>query len=77
MANSFKSFYLEDIEKIINRVALANMMTPAIVMKMGGEQLTLTELSSHNSLVAMHNEGVREMADRLIEALREDGETDG
>ena len=77
MANSFKSFYLEDIEKIVNRVALANMMTPASVMKLGGEQLTQTELSSHNSLVAMHNEGVREMADRLIEALREDGETDG
>ena len=77
MSNQYKSFYFNDILNKIDHVALDAMMVPAVVMKMNGEPMTLAELSAHNSLIAMHNEGVREMANRLKDKLVEDEDNDG
>ena len=76
MANEYKSLYLKDVLHVIDHVAVESMMTPAIVMKVNGENMTLAELSAHNSLVAMHNEGVRELANRLKDKLTEEESDD-
>ena len=77
MKSPYTQITLQDALHIIDNVALDAMMTPAIVMKMNGEPMTLAELSAHNSLIAMHNEGVREMANRLKDKLAEDEDNDG
>lgn len=76
MANEYKSFYLKDVEDIIDRVAVDIMMVPVFSEKKSdGTLATLSEISAHNSLIAMHNEGIREMAKMLKDALR--GDEDG
>ena len=65
------SFYLIDLENIIDRVALDSMMIPVLEHKKpDGTAATLAEVSSYNSLIAMNNEGVRDFAARLKEELR-------
>lgn len=75
MANQYKSFYLHDLLDLIDHVAVDIMMVPCFSGKFNGETMTLAEISNHNSLIAMHNEGVRELARMLKEKLSED-ETD-
>ena len=75
MANQYKSFYLNDIEATIDQVAVDIMMVPSFSeKKQDGTFATLTELANHNSMIAMHNEGVREMAKMLKFVLRGDKE---
>lgn len=76
MANDYKSIYLKELLPIIDKVAVDAMMTPCVVMKMNGESMTLAEISNHNSLIAMHNEGIREMALRLKEELMKEDDDD-
>ena len=76
MANDYKSIYLKELLPVIDKVAVDAMMTPCVVMKMNGESMTLAEISNHNSLVAMHNEGVRELANRLKDKLTEEESDD-
>lgn len=78
MASNYKSFYLSDIETIIDRVAMDIMMVPVFSEKKpDGTLATPTEISIHNGQIAMHNEGVREMAKMLKAALHEEAEDDG
>ena len=58
---------------LIDAVTLDCMMTPSFAMKkLDGTVASLTEMSHYNTLVSMHNEGVREMGRRLKEKLLED-----
>ena len=73
MANEYKSIYLKDMIPLIDAVTLDCMMTPALTMKkLDGTVASLTEMSHYNTLVSMHNKGVREMGRRLKEKLLED-----
>ena len=76
MANEYKSFYLKDIEDIIDHAAMFTMQMPIFRQdkKLDGTLMTLIEMSNHNSLVAVHNEGVRELAMMLKRVLRGDEE---
>ena len=77
MANQYKSFYLSDIVSTIDRVAVESLMCPCLENKKAdGTQMTLVEVSSYNSLVAWHNEGVRELANQLKEALTKEENDD-
>ena len=77
MANQYKSFYLSDIVSVIDRVAVDIMMVPVFSEKKpDGTLATLTEISNHNSLIAMHNEGVREMAKMLKDELTKEADGD-
>lgn len=73
MSNGYTSIILKDLVPLIEEVALDAMMTPGFEgLKIHGEKMTMAELSHHNSLVAMHNEGVREMALILVRKLTEE-----
>ena len=80
MDNDYKSYYLKDLIPIINDVALDCMMTPLFGIKMcksDGTSMTLAEFSNHNSLVSIHNEGVKELASRLKDRLLDEEDEDG
>ena len=65
--------------ELIDREALDILMVPAFsVKKPNGEMSTITEVAAHNSLISMHNEGVRELAKILKADLvkAEDGDPD-
>lgn len=73
MNNPYKSYNLKDLVPIIDRVAMDNMLTPAFAQKKpDGMVATLAEVSNHNSLAAMFNDGIRTMALRLEEELDDD-----
>lgn len=77
MANEYKSFYLKDILNRIDEVAVDIMMVPCFSEKKpDGTLATLAEVSNHNSLIAMHNEGIREMAKMLKARLAQEDEND-
>ena len=76
MANEYKSLYLKDVLTTIDEVAVDTMMVPCFSAKFNGETMTLAEISNHNSLVAMHNEGIREMAKMLKIKLCEEDKDD-
>ena len=70
MASEYRQIYIKDLIPIIEDMAIEIMMTPSFSgLKADKTDMTLAEISAHNSLVSMHNEGVREMARMLIEAL--------
>ena len=71
MADEYKSFYLKDLVQIINAAALECMMTPSFgnLKKIDGTSMSLAEISNYNSLIGIHNEGVRELAERLKGSL--------
>ena len=62
----------EELAALINRVAMRCMMTPATIAqkKLNGEMMTIPEMNAYNSAVSLHNEGVKEMAERLKDALK-------
>ena len=73
MSNGYTSIILKDLVPLIEEVAMDAMMTPGFEgKKVNGEMMTMAEVSHHNSLVAMHNEGVREMALNLVRKLTEE-----
>ena len=73
MANEYKSIYLRDLIDVINQVAMDIMIVPVFSEKKpDGTLATPTEISIHNTHIAMHNEGIREMAKMLIEKLTEE-----
>lgn len=77
MANEYKSIYLKDLIMTITSIALDSMMTPCLEnKKTDGTQMTLSEISAYNSLVAWHNEGVHELANNLIEKLMKGDDDD-
>ena len=62
----------EELSALINRVAMRCMMTPAIIAqkKLNGETMNFAEMNAYNSAISLHNEGVKEMAERLKDALK-------
>ena len=78
MADDYKSFHLKDLIPIINAAVLDCMMTPSFgnMKKIDGTGMTLAEISAYNSLISVHNEGARELADRLKDALTKEDEDD-
>ena len=77
MANSkYTKIQIQDLLPIIDDVAVDIMMVPCFSeKKMDGTFATLAEVSAHNSLIAMHNEGIREMA-RMLKARLMEGDGD-
>lgn len=75
MSNAYKSYYLSDLIAIIDRVALENMMIPALEHKKpDGTVASLSELANYNSLVAINNEGIRDYVSQLKAALMKEAE---
>ena len=72
MMGKYDSFYREDIERMIRETALECMMEPALNgKKIDGMGMTIVEIQHRNSLIAMNNAGVKDLADRLISRLNE------
>lgn len=66
---------IDELIQIIRRVAMEAMMTPIQQGKnLRGDPMSLTEVASYNSHIAMNNEGIRDMADSLINELTKDEE---
>lgn len=62
---------------LIDSMALEVMMVPTFSgLKSDRTDMTLAEISAHNSLIAMNNEGVRELARVLKDKLTEEVDDD-
>jgi len=77
MGSDYKNWYLKDLIPIIEHVAMDLMSDPVMGgKKADGTIMTLTEIANQNSLIAMNNAGIRQMASTLIITLAKDGETE-
>lgn len=77
MGSDYKNWYLKDLIPIIEHVAMDLMSDPVMGgKKADGTMMTLTEIANQNSLIAMNNAGIRQMASTLIITLAKDGETE-
>lgn len=75
MANEYKSFYLKEIQDIINKTALSIMIQPQKLFL--GEQAQKVESLEHiNDRIAYYNDGIRALALVLINAFAKDGDDD-
>ena len=75
MANSYKSFYLDDLLLLIDKVALNNQKEPNMMM-MGRDETQLYLLQ--NASTAAYNRGILKMREALIKALNpEEADPDG
>ncbi len=72
--NKYHSFYLADIETLIRYVALEELMVPPYTLD------SKEDAQARIQRVAYYNDGIKSMANYLIEALRdlakEEGSTD-
>ncbi len=68
MANQYKSFYLRDIQNIINKEALEAMKTPGMMIVGNKDE----PLAAINERCAHYNAGIRALAIRLNSKLEED-----
>ena len=68
------SIDIDELIPMIDRVALEVMMTPIQEGKNSeGKLMTLAEIANYNSLIALNNEGVRDLAKALkYELTKED-----
>lgn len=62
--NKYHSFYFSELETKIREVALEIMYTPHKT----GDQ------NEYNSRIAMYNDGIKDMANSLINALKKEAE---
>ena len=70
MNNQYKSYDVKDLVPIIEHIALGLMLTPVVQAKRtDGTYLNLTEISHQNSMHSMYNDGIRTMAQALIDEL--------
>ena len=80
MANEYKSFYLKDVVDLINATLPECMMTPLFgstgTRKTDGTPMTLAEIANYNSAISLHNEGARELAERLKDRLQREDDPD-
>ena len=66
----YTSHSAEDLEHIIEHTALGLMLTPVVQAKRtDGAYLNLTEISHQNSMHSMYNDGIRTLAQTLIDQL--------
>lgn len=71
----YTTYTVEDLIPIIRGVALDLMSVPITSgKKQDGTIMTMAEVSNQNSLTAMWNDGIRLMANALINQLRGEGE---
>jgi hypothetical protein len=75
MSNEFKSFYLKDIQDIINKAALSIMMQPQRLF-MNEQAQNVESLAHMNDRVSQYNDGVRALAVYLNVVLEKDGDDD-
>jgi len=67
----------DEVISMINDALFSCLMTPIFQgKKVDGTMMNLTEISANNSMISIHNEGAREMAERLKEKLRERDQDD-
>ena len=66
--NKYHSFYLEDIERLVCQTVLNLMKSPATMATNG------IDVQQHNDRIAFYNDGVRKMAEKIIETLRAEAE---
>ena len=72
-----RTLTINEVLEIIDSVAVENMAQPIFAgKKSDGTEMTMAELANRNGLVAMHNEGIREMALMLKHRLLKGDETD-
>ena len=71
MPNKYKSFYLADLEALIRVTALDIMAVPMIHFE---EDKPMDVNIRRNANVAIYNDGIRTLADALIEALSNEAE---
>ena len=72
-----KIYYPDELNPIIEHCALDLMISPVIAgKKPDGTIMNLTEIANKNSMNAMYNDGVRDLARALIRELHGDGEVD-
>lgn len=70
----YTSYTAEDLIPIIEHTALGLMITPVVQAKrMDGTYLNLTEVSHQNSMNSMYNDGIRTLAQVLIDQLAGEG----
>lgn len=75
MSNQYKSYYLKDLQDIINKSAIAIMMQPQKLFL--GDQVNKVEsLQQLNDRIAHFNDGIRSLAVYLTHALEKEGEDD-
>ena len=71
----YTTYTVEDLIPIIRCVALDMIVAPITGgKKQDGTMMTMAEVSNQNSLTAMFNDGIRMMAQELIDQLRGEGE---
>lgn len=76
--NEYTTFYLKDLIPIIEHVALDLMSEPIMAgKKADGTLMNMTEVATQNSLIAMNNSGIAEMARQLIVTLSKEADPDG
>ncbi len=76
--NEYATFYLKDLTQIIEHVALDLMSDPIMSgKKADGTMMNMTEVANQNSLIAMNNAGIAEMARQLIVMLAKEADPDG
>ena len=76
--NEYASFYLKDLTQIIEHVALDLMSDPIMAgKKADGTLMNMAEVANQNSLIAMNNAGIAEMARQLIVTLAKEADPDG
>ena len=73
--SKYTSYSAEDMTRIIEQTALELMLTPVVQAKRtDGAYLNLTEISHQNSMHSMYNDGIRTLAQALIDKLTGEGE---
>ena len=76
--NEYASFYLKELTQIIEHVALDLMSDPIMAgKKADGTLMNMAEVANQNSLIAMNNAGIAEMARQLIVTLSKEADPDG
>ena len=64
MPNEYKSFYFADLKAMVRETAMENMLSPIIEM----EDSPVTT----NANIALYNDGIRTLAQALIEKLTDE-----
>lgn len=73
MSNQYKSYYLKDLQDIINKSAIAIMIQPQKLF-LGDQVQKVESLQQLNDRIAHFNDGVRSLAVYLVRALEKEGE---
>lgn len=77
MLREYNQISMKKVLETIDNVVVENLMSPMFSgKKQDGTIMNLSEVAAFNSLVAMHNEGVREMALMLKNRLLQEDDPD-